>query len=932
MRKTTRTKRNGRKQVTRAAILLLSTTTVLSAVFVSLPKPHVLAAQTVSAQTIEAQDIAAMTQLQLIKEDIVTSGAVLRTYKWHSASANREATDLRVLAIDLNNPHVKLDVMSGRGGQLNSKQSVLGMVRETEAVAGINASFFHMNTSLGNPLGGQIVEQEMTVSPLFLRGWYSFGLTVDRKPVIGDYAFDGSVMSATGEFYELRGINKPLMWDENSVQSHTDSIFMYTPVWGAHERAAGSYNLPTEVLVIDNIVQEISIDAPLVGEIPENGYILRGEGKGAEFLQLHATVGEPIVTTYQMIDRQTGASVDVDQFQMLLGGHSLLVDNGTAASFTTNISNVSGNSLAARSAVGYSADGRYVYLLTADKTSSKNGMTLSDLQQAMIELGVWRGINLDGGGSTTMAARHLGDTAASLVNKPSQSSMRQVVNGIGVYTTAPKGELAGLIMDDMPFLFVGERVSLPVRGYDTYYNPVTAVDLVAEGVNTSVTEGYGTFKNGSFIPTKQGKATITISKGEMKASTDIEIVDRKDIASLEIDAGQAPIRDGSMIELKVTSKLKDGRSREVPSDAIVWHIEGFEGSVADGVLTVEHVDEHAVARLIATYDGLSSLVVLPTMARHLWADFDTIMPPLSVNTLSPGAQIDYTITNEVDGEETTSNILKWSYDYSDIPQYEGDPLPMAAIEFNGGEGVIVDGQPNELLIDVYGDEKSSKLWLEATDINGRLITIPIGTIDWTGWRTVNIDMSSIDMTHPLTMRRLVQESPVNPMPLVDRAFFTEEEVMAMVDPTLTQGELAIDNIVFQSVNYPPEPENKTIEMQINNPSVSVDGILMEIDQAPIIVDGSTMVPIRFVIEAMDGEVAWDPDARKVTLIRGRHYVELWLDEEEMNFNGRKVTAPIAPTTFNSRTMVPVRVLSEQLGWNVKWDGETQSVKLIGRNT
>lgn len=913
---------NIRRKMRRVAMLVLSASTALSAAFVAWPKVPIAAAQTVQAQT----------QLQFVKEDIVTSGAVVRTYKWYPASSlTEQSTDLRVLVIDLHNPYVQLDVMSGRNGQLNSKQSVLGMARETGAVAGVNASFFHMDVPLPNPLGMQVSDHELTVSPLFLSGWHTFGITADRRPVIGEYAFDGIVVNSTGAAYELRGINKPLMWDENHVQSHTNSIFMYTSVWGDHPRAERSHFKPTEVLVVDGIVTQMSIDEPLEVRIPENGYLLRGEGEGAAYLQENVVIGEPLQAIYQLVDLATGERYEADQFQMLIGGHTLLVDQGQATEFTANIANISGTWPAARTAAGYSADGRYVYLLTADRAQGSRGMTLAELQQAMVELGIWRGLNLDGGGSTTMVARELGDTSASLVNRPSQTTMRQVVNGIGVYTTAPQGKLAGLIMDSLPFLFVGERVELPLRGYDEFYNPVTSVDITQPGFHLEVTDGYGRFEAGAFVPTRQGTATITVANDAMQVSTDVEIVNRKDIESLVIETTNPSIRSGSMIEMKVKSRLKDGRSREVPTEAIEWKIEGFQGYVEDGMLTVEEVEEYATARVIATYDGLSTSILLPTYVSHLWANFDTVMPPLSLQQSDPLARVDYQVTNRIGEEETASNVLAWQYDYSSILQMRGEELPKISFEFDRGAGVETTGQPNELLIDVYGDGKSSKLWIEATDANGTLHTIPVGKIDWNGWRTVEISLDRYKIEHPLMIQRLVHESPENPAPPIDRAFISDEDLLAMIDPTVTQGYLAIDNIIFQSVNEPPVPENKTIELQINNDTVSIDGQIHVIDQPPIIVNSSTMVPIRFIIEAMGGEVLWDADSRKVTLIRGRHLIEMWLDEEEMNFNGRKITAPVAPTVINSRTLVPVRVLSEHLGWDVYWDPDTQSVKLIGQN-
>jgi len=258
-------------------------------------------------------------------------------------------------------------------------------------------------------------------------------------------------------------------------------------------------------------------------------------------------------------------------------------------------------------------------------------------------------------------------------------------------------------------------------------------------------------------------------------------------------------------------------------------------------------------------------------------------------------------------------------------------LPGIAFEFNDGLGMEVPGNPKLMSLDVFGDGKSSKLWLEATDANGKQHTIDIGKIDWIGWRTVEVNLASPGIQYPLTVQRLVQESPSNPLPLIDLSLVTLEELMAMIDPTVTQGELAIDQIVFQTESVLPEPEYKTIEMQINNHTVTVNGQEMEIDQPPVIIGRSTMVPIRFIIEAMDGQVEWDAAANKVTLIRGKQFIEMWINEPEINFNGKKATAPEAPTALNSRTLVPLRILSEQLGWEVYWDNDTQSVRMVGKN-
>jgi hypothetical protein len=87
-----------------------------------------------------------------------------------------------------------------------------------------------------------------------------------------------------------------------------------------------------------------------------------------------------------------------------------------------------------RTAVGVSEDGRKVILVTVDgRRATSHGGTLEEVAQLMVELGAFRAINLDGGGSTTMFIGAEG----GVVNRPSRGWEREVVNHIGVVAPAP---------------------------------------------------------------------------------------------------------------------------------------------------------------------------------------------------------------------------------------------------------------------------------------------------------------------------------------------------------------------------------------------------------------------------------------------------------------------------------------------------------------
>jgi hypothetical protein len=85
-----------------------------------------------------------------------------------------------------------------------------------------------------------------------------------------------------------------------------------------------------------------------------------------------------------------------------------------------------------RTAAGYNQDGSELILITIDGRQSgfSEGMTISEVADHLISIGVYQGINFDGGGSTTLA---FADPSTHLVNVPSGTSQRSVPNALMAY-------------------------------------------------------------------------------------------------------------------------------------------------------------------------------------------------------------------------------------------------------------------------------------------------------------------------------------------------------------------------------------------------------------------------------------------------------------------------------------------------------------------
>ncbi|MHC1679206.1 MAG: stalk domain-containing protein [Candidatus Cryosericum sp.] len=127
----------------------------------------------------------------------------------------------------------------------------------------------------------------------------------------------------------------------------------------------------------------------------------------------------------------------------------------------------------------------------------------------------------------------------------------------------------------------------------------------------------------------------------------------------------------------------------------------------------------------------------------------------------------------------------------------------------------------------------------------------------------------------------------------------------------------------------------TVKLWIGNASMSVNGVQQPIDAQgtkPVIVAGRTLVPIRAVIEAFGGSVAWEPSARKVTVTLGKDSLGLWIGKSQASLNGialaiDSANSAVVPVITNGRTMLPLRFVAESLGIDVQFEATSMMVTL-----
>ena len=125
-------------------------------------------------------------------------------------------------------------------------------------------------------------------------------------------------------------------------------------------------------------------------------------------------------------------------------------------------------------------------------------------------------------------------------------------------------------------------------------------------------------------------------------------------------------------------------------------------------------------------------------------------------------------------------------------------------------------------------------------------------------------------------------------------------------------------------------ENYVVDVPKKDPNeitVIVNGKVVNFDQLPIIQEGRTLVPLRAIFEALNSSVEWDDTTKTVTAVSSETKISLQIGSTNMYVGNEVKVLDVPAQIINSRTLVPVRAISEAFGCSVSWDGNTKTVTI-----
>ena len=109
--------------------------------------------------------------------------------------------------------------------------------------------------------------------------------------------------------------------------------------------------------------------------------------------------------------------------------------------------------------------------------------------------------------------------------------------------------------------------------------------------------------------------------------------------------------------------------------------------------------------------------------------------------------------------------------------------------------------------------------------------------------------------------------------------------------------------------------------------VLVNGKPIIFDVAPEIKNDSTLVPARYVFETLGADVQWDEEMKIITIKGNEKEIKLKINDKIAYVNSEAVQLDAAPVIVNGRTLIPLRFVAESFNAEVNWDQDTKTVNI-----
>lgn len=511
--------------------------------------------------------------------------------------------DVYILTLDADESELALKVIDSVDA-IGAKASVEKLANDNGVIAAVNGDFFGSGTRRSSM--GQVADNgQMKAAQNYYNGSENkyAGLFVDNDNVpFIDYVkssmgfYCSSVSIVLGGKNKVTDFSKPVYFDQTAITSTSalDASF------------SGLY----KIKVKDNKITYISGRGETVSTTDCDYIIVMNSSTASQKLGGYS-VGMSV--DYDESEKfQFRPTKDISSIKFGISGGGELLRGGEYVATGEIIGPKTRNP---RTLVGVNQDKSKIYIVCIDGRRNGLGATHSEAAQIMKEIGAWDAIHMDGGGSTTMVVQQEDQTELSVVNVPSEGSQRAVANGIGIKATGEAGVIdrikAYLSEENDGYMFKGVENAVYVNAYDGQLNEM---DLDVGNLTFS-SSLEGEWKGNKFIPSEEGKGTITVTYNSAITYT-MNVTVLKGAQAIRVTADSYSVDEDESVNLKAVLVNRDGYSFETDQSTLDWSVDDESiGTVEDGVFTGKS-SGMATVTVSADEFGVSSQLTIAVGKQH----------------------------------------------------------------------------------------------------------------------------------------------------------------------------------------------------------------------------------------------------------------------------------------------------------------------------
>ncbi len=613
--------------------------------------------------------------------------------------------NVSVLEVDLKNPHIKIETVKGQdlltGFETVSSMSQRNSYDSHVVVGAVNGDLYG-----STPTNVQVEKGEVL---LRTTGKTRIGFDSTNQFSMSIVSYSGKLLAsdssyAIGGINESRGTNALILY--NSYKGGSTGTNQYGTEAAVHP-INGWFVNDSVACIVDSVVQSVGNMMITRGDA-----VLSGNGNASTFLVNNVHAGDTIKVALSL----TPSLKDLTE---MIGGFPRIVYNGTNY-VSTGVAQEGGPdpyNPNPRTGVGFSADSSKLYLVILDGRQAPltGGMTLDQFADLMIQLGVYNGMNFDGGGSSTMVVQN------SLVNYiPGE---RQVSNGLLVVSTAQSDSVVRFIHLLPPNLsqafkpykmvriFEGDSITLQVSGYDKFYMPLP---IDQQKLQMSADANLGKFNaDGYFVAGTQHDSGYVYAT-YADSIVDSEFVVVKTLTKISVSPANVVTDTVRPVTFSAVGYDTDAMQQSLHQQLLNWMVTDSTVGVIDanGIFRGKHV---GAVYVIASYEGLKDSVMVTVDVGNGFTEIDSLQ---SLNGWNVSLSNVDTTNTRVSISDSLSSIgthsLRIDYKFT----FNGSP---SFVYLN--RDIPLSGVPDSLWIDLKADSLAHVMIYTITDATGKQYTL-----------------------------------------------------------------------------------------------------------------------------------------------------------------------------------------------------------------